>query len=283
MTLTEAFDLYRADVIVQKNQSPKTEESHLCCMRSLVAFLGDVDIESVTREQIRAWRVKMSRNVTTGSVRTYVIKLRVVLAYFYDEGYAVVSPNKVPVPKRPESIPPFLTADQVKLFIESNNARCKATRIRNKAMMSLLYSSGIRVSELCAMNRADIAGKSYFTILSKGGVAAPSFIDHRTQVYLMTYLTMRKDNNPALFLSEAGSRINPNNVQEVFKNVSNVTGIKATPHTMKHSFCTNLMQNGADIRYVQRLAKHKSIQTTEQYLHVLDNDLAGLHKKFHSV
>lgn len=283
MTISEAFELYRLDYIVPKNQSAKTEESHNTCLSSLTRFFGDIKFEDLSRPMIREWRADVVRRTSVGTEYTYVIKLRVVLQYFLEEGYAVVSPAKIPVPRRPDVIVDFLTPEQVKFFIESCNARCKATRVRNKAIISLLYSSGIRVSELCSMNRTHITGKNYFTVLSKGGVAAPSFIDHRSQVYIMTYLRMRSDNNPALFLSETGQRIRPGNVQEVFASLSNVTGIKATPHTMKHSFCTNLMNNGADIRHVQRLAKHKSIQTTEKYLHVLDNELAGLHKQFHTV
>lgn len=283
MSISEAFELYRVDYIIPKNQSPKTEENHLSCLRLLLAFFGDIEIESLSREQIRAWRYDLNKKRSSGTVRGYVIKLRVVLGYLRDNGYAVVSPEKIQVPLRDQPNPTFLTPDQVKLFIDSCDARTKSTRARNKAIISLLYSSGIRVSELCALDKAHVAGKNYFTIKSKGKVTAPSFIDHRTQVYLMTYLTMRKDSNAALFMSENGRRIRPLNVQEVFEHLSQVTGIKATPHTMKHSFCTNLMRNGADIRHVQRLAKHKSIQTTEQYLHVLDNELQGLHKKFHSV
>lgn len=281
MKISEAFELYREDFIIPKNQSAKTEEAHINCMNSLIRFLGDIQIEELTREQIRKWRQFVLRTCNTD--RNHVIKLRVVLAYLLEEGYSVISPAKLQVPKRAQTIVNFLTPAQVKLFIDSNNSRCKLTRARNKAMMSLLYSSGIRVSELCRLDRSDVAGKNFFTIHSKGGVAAPSFIDHRSQVYIMTYLRMRADSNPALFINENGRRIRPLNVQEVFENVSRITGLKATPHTMKHSFCTDLMKNGADIRYVQRLAKHKSIQTTEKYLHVMDTELQSLHKQFHSV
>lgn len=279
--ISEAFELYREDFIVPKNQSTKTEEAHVNCMNSLIRFFGDIHIEDLSRENIRRWRKYVLRSCKTD--RNHVIKLRVVLAYLIEESYNVVNPSKIAVPKREDPIVNFLTPQQVKLFIDSNNARCRLTRARNKAMMSLLYSSGIRVSELCSLNKADVAGKNSFTVRSKGGVADPSFIDHRTQVYIMTYLRMRTDNSPALFLSENGNRLRAGNVQEVFTNVSSVTGVKATPHTMKHSFCTNLMRNGADIRYVQRLAKHKSIQTTEKYLHVMDAELQGLHKRFHTV
>jgi site-specific recombinase XerD len=283
MTITEAFELYRLDYIVQKNQSPKTEEGHIVCMRSLVGFFGDIDVESLTRDDIRRWRAHVSKDRANETLRNYVVKIRVVLCYLKEEGYDVVDYNKIPIPKRNQAIVNFLTPDQVKLFIESCDAHVKLTRARNKAIISLLYSSGLRVSELCSLNRDHVTGKNFFTITSKGGIAAPSFIDHRTQVYLMTYLHMRSDTNPALFLNENGIRIRPLNIQEVFSHLSVVTGIKATPHTMKHSFCTNLMRNGADIRHVQRLAKHKSILTTQQYLHVMDSELQSLHKTYHSV
>lgn len=283
MTITEAFELYRVDFIIAKNQSSKTEENHTVCMNALLGYFGDIEIENIDRDMVRKWRAHLQNRRSLQTVRNYVIKLRVVLAYLRDEGYKVIDPGKVQVPKRPEAIVTFLTPEQVKTFIDGSNARCKLTRARNKAMVSLLYSSGIRVGELCALNKAHVTGKNFFTVTSKGGRASPSFIDHRSQTYIMTYLRMRTDDNPALFISETGRRVAPGNVQEVFCNISRVTGIKATPHTMKHSFCTNLMRNGADIRYVQRLAKHKSIQTTEQYLHVLDNELQGLYKKYHTV
>ena len=281
MRLSEAFELYREDFIVPKNQSFKTEEAHILCMKSLIGFFGDIEMEDLTREKIRQWRQSVLRRCKTD--RNHVIKLRVVLAYLIDEGYDVVSPNKIPVPKRDAPIVNFLTPDQVKLFINSVDSRTRLTNVRNKAIISLLYSSGIRVDELCRLDKGDVTGKNFFTIRSKGGVAAPSFIDHRTQVYIMTYLRMRNDNNPALFLSENRNRIRPGNVQEVFAHLSSITGLKATPHSVRHSFATNLLRNGADIRHVQRFLKHRSIQSTAIYTHVMDAELEGLHKKFHTV
>lgn len=283
MRISEAFELYRSDFIVSKNQSPKTEENHLIAMRSLIKHTGDINIEELSREKIRSWRIALAHRRKSVTVRSYVIKLRVVLEYLLNEGYDVVDPRKIPVPQRDDPNPHFITADQVSTFIAACTKGHKISRARNRAIIALLYSSGIRVSELCALDKAHIAGKNFFTIRSKGGVAAPSFIDHRSQVYIMTYLRMRNDDNPALFLSEAGKRIRPLNIQESFCALSRVTGIKATPHTLRHSFATNLLRNGADIRHAQRLLKHKSIQTTETYLHVMDNELMSLHKMYHSV
>ena len=281
--ISEAFELYRVDYIVPKNQSIKTEENHIICMRSLLKHFGDIDIEQLDRLKIREWRTKLSTTRSSDTVRNYVIKLRVVLEYLRKEGYNVVDPDNIPVPQRAERIVKHLTPDQVQLFIDACKSGKKITRARNRAIISLIYSSGIRVSEVCKLNRADINGRNYFTVHGKGGIATPSFIDHRTQVYLMSYMNMRKDNNPALFVNEKGLRVRPLNIQETFCTLSNIVGIKATPHTLKHSFCTNLMNNGADIRHVQRLAKHKSILTTQQYLHVVDKDLQRLHRQFHSV
>ena len=283
MKISEAFELYRVDFIVPKNQAPKTEENHIICMRSLLKHFGDIQIEELDRVKIREWRTRLSTGRSSDTVRNYVIKLRVVLEYLLKEGYSVVDPDKIPVPQRSERIVKFLTPEQVQLFLDACKVGKKITRARNRAIISLIYSSGIRVSEVCKLDRADINGKNYFTVHGKGGIATPSFIDHRTQVYIMTYLNMRKDNNPALFINEEGNRVRPLNIQEFFCTLSNIVGIKATPHTLKHSFCTNLMNNGADIRHVQRLAKHKSILTTQQYLHVVDKDLQRLHRQFHSV
>lgn len=285
MTITEAFELYRDDFIVPKNQSAKTEENHFICQDALVHYFGDIDIEQLTRANIRQWRINLAKTRSDATVRNYVIKLRVVLGYLYKEGYKVVEPENIQVPQRSDPKVRYLTPEQVQLFIDAcgevtNN---RLTRARNKAIVSLLYSAGIRVSELCGLDVIDVQGREFFATEGKGGVVAPSFIDARSKKLINTYLRMRSDNQKALFISEQGNRIRPLNVQEFFCNLSDHVGIKATPHTLKHSFCTNLMANGADIRYVQRLAKHKSIQTTETYLHVLDNDLQRLHAQYHSV
>lgn len=285
MTLTEAFELYRVEYITDQNQSRKTEEGHTYTMKSLVRFFGDIDISTLDRNMVRRWKNGMeSRNMAPNTVRGYVIKLRVVLKYLRTEGHNVLDPDKIPVPKRANGSIDFLLAEDIQRLIEAcdiPNTK-HILRARNKAIVSLLFSSGLRNSELC---RTDIAHSraEFFSLETKGGDYQVFFIDGQSRQLINEYLAMRRDNNPALFVSDQNKlRITPGNVQEIFRTLRRRTGMNVRPHVVRHSFGTDLMRNGADIRYVQAMMHHKSIQTTAQYLHVMDKELQGLHEKFHT-
>lgn len=274
--LSEAFDSYR-EIILYKNQSPKTEEGNGLCSRALIEYFGDIPIESLTYPMIRNWKQYLDKGRSSSTVRGYIIKLRVVLNYLYDEGQPVLNPRKIPVPKRQDTVPAFITKEEVQLLIDS------CTTLRAKAIVSLLYSSGARVSELCSLNR-DSIHDGMFTIVGKGGFARLCFVDPRSCNFIKLYLKTRKDNDPALFISRLShKRITPSNVQEVFRHLKKKTGIEAHPHTMRHSFCTNLLKTNCNLYYVQRLMGHKSLQTTENYLHCADFDLKAAYDNHHTV
>jgi site-specific recombinase XerD len=274
--LSEAFEAYR-EIIVYKNQSPKTEESHLVCQKALIKYFGDIQIELLTPEMVRKWKLELDKGRQPTTVRSYIIKLRVVLDYLRKEGYDVIDTDRIPVPKRPETVPAFISKEQVAFLIDSTSS------LRSKTIISLLYSSGVRVSELCSLNRDSIHDGT-FTIIGKGGKARLCFVDQRTQEFITLYLETREDNERALFISRLSKkRITPGNVQEIFKHLKKKTGIEAHPHTMRHSFCTNLLQSNTNLYYVQRLMGHQSLQTTQQYLHVVDLDLQKIYTEHHTI
>lgn len=285
MTLTEAFDLYRLEYILDNNQSRKTEENHQYTLKSLVNFFGDIEIEELTRPMVRQWKSNLeSRNKAPNTIRTFVIKLRVVLKYLRTEGYSCLDPEKVVTPKRPNGTVNFVLAEDIKRLIEACDVPGSKyiNRARNKALVALLFSTGLRVSEVCRLDVAHVKTDS-FSVKTKNGDNEVFFIDAMARQYVNEYIAMRQDNNPSLFVSDIGKlRMTPGNVQEVFRNLRRFTGLNVRPHVMRHSFGTDLMINGADIRYVQAMMHHKNIQTTAQYLHVVDKELEGLHAKFHT-
>jgi integrase/recombinase XerD len=285
MTLTEAFELYRSEYILDTNQSRKTEENHVYALKSLVRFFGDIQVSDLTRAMVRAWKSDLeAKNRAPNTIRGYVVKLRVVLKYLRTEGHDCLDPDKVPVPKRSGGKIDFvLPEDIVKLLQACDNPGAKhINRARNKAIVALLFSSGLRVSELCRLDRSHMRTDT-FSIETKGGEYNVFFTDPVARGYVEDYLKMRRDNNLALFVSDLNKlRITPDNVQEVFRTLRKHTGLNVRPHVMRHSFATDLMRNGADIRYVQSMMHHKNIQTTAQYLHVEDAELHALHGKFHT-
>jgi site-specific recombinase XerD len=261
---------------VFRNQSKKTEENHYVCLRALLEFFGDRHIESLSFEDVRNWKIHLDEGRAPKTVRCYIIKLRVVLAYLKKKGVDVVDVDLIPLPKAAQRPPQFLSKEEVAVLIKSTS------KIKNKAIISLLYASGIRISELCALNREQIKIDS-FTVVGKGGKARLCFLDERTRLLLDLYLETRDDNNPALFLTDAGKRIIPWTVQETFKTIRKRSGIEAHPHTLRHSFATDLMNNGMHIYQLQRLLGHSSIDTTAMYLHVSDPQLAESYKVHHKV
>jgi site-specific recombinase XerD len=275
MTLKDAFAAYKRDVIFFKNQSKKTEENHDITVKNLIGYLGNLLVCELTFEHIRNWKQHLEVNRSPETVRNYIIKLRVVLAYLKDSGIDCVDPDRVPVPQRKDKVPGFISAEEVALLIDST---CKD---RNKAIISLLYASGIRVSELCRLDRCTIRDDS-FTVVGKGGKARLCFIDERTTIYTRHYLESRTDNNPALFVDKSAHRITCGGVQEIFRYARKNTGIEATPHTLRHSFATNLLKNNANMRYVQSLLGHASLQTTQMYTHVVDEDLRKVYRDYHT-
>jgi site-specific recombinase XerD len=276
MLLSEAFEAYR-EIIVYRNQSAKTEENHLVCLRALLNYFGDIEIESLSFDMIKNWKLSLDKKVSQNTSRCYVIKLRVLLGYLLDQGINCIDPKKIPVPRRYNKVPRFLTEDQVTTLIESS------TKKRNKAIVSLLYASGIRVSELCQLNKGDVRNGT-FTIVGKGNKPRICFIDERTQVLLTSYLNSRKDNYSHLFYGKfTCHRITPGNVQEIFRHLRNKTCIEASPHTMRHSFATNLLRNNMNIRYVQSLLGHNSLDTVAIYTHVVDTDLQREYQLKHSI
>ena len=279
MRLSEAFDEYRDNYMVLKSRSRSTIEHHEYKKISIVEFLQDKDIEDITSSDISAWYKFLSRNRSQNTVRNYISTIREVLDYMNLRGSNCLKKALIPAPKRLDHVPEFLTPEEVSNMIEN------ASSLRNKCVISLLYSSGIRLSELINLNRGQIIDKR-FTVIGKGSKARLCFIDERTEELLAEYLKTRKDNCEALIISvRYKQRMTATNIQLLIKNSARNAGIskKVTPHTLRHSFATNLLVNNVDIRYIGKMLGHASIQTTMQYTHVVDNDLEARYRAGHSI
>jgi site-specific recombinase XerD len=278
--ITDAFSAYRSDVIVFRNQSFKTEEAHHIALKSLLLFLGnDIRIVELDFEMVRNWKLWMeARQLSALTVRGYLIKLRVVLGYMHLKGVDCLDPALIALPRRKEVIPQVLTPVEIAKLIESTN------KVQNKCIISLLYSTGLRVSELCSLNRDDVK-QEFFTVNGKGGKNRLCFIDKRSRKFINVALKARQDNDPALFLSPQNKRrMTPGNVQEIFKCARKRAGFTfpVHPHTMRHSFATNLMVNGCHVYSLQKMLGHANLQTTAQYLHLFDSELKDNFVKYHT-
>jgi len=240
-----------------------------------VAYFGDIDMSSLTFPMVRNWKQEMDKSRSPETVRNYIVKLRVVLSYVQLH-HDCLDPNQIPIPKRMDKVPAFLTKEQVAQCINATQ------RIKNKAIVSFLYASGIRISELCSLNRDQLHDNT-FTVVGKGGKARLCFIDQRTIELLNQYSMTRTDNLAALFLSDSGKRITAGAVQDTFRTIRKQTGLEVHPHTLRHSFATDLLTNNTNLYYVSKMLGHSSVQTTQQYLHVVDQDLRAIYAQHHTV
>lgn len=290
LCISDAFEIYRLEVIVYLNQSSRTEEMSLGAMKSLVKFTGDIPMTDLTFDKIRKWKEHLGKNLEQSTVRGYILKLRVVLKHLNRKGYkGIINHEMVGVPKRIDKIVDFLTPAEVSHFI---NVAFKPTagyqeinRYKNRAIVSFLYASGIRVTELCKLNIISLREDNTFSIIGKGGRAKLCFFDDRARKHIEAYLELRTDNDPALFISEkTGGRVSKGTVELIFRNLTKKAGYTRaiTPHTMRHSYATNLLRNNTNLLYVRDFLGHKSIQTTEMYTHVVNEDLRQIYVLKHS-
>ena len=292
LSISEAFELYRVEQIVYKNESARTEEMHGLVLRLLLEFFEeDIPVSELTFDKIRKWKEWMQKTKKPNTVRGYIIKLRVVIKHLQLKGYPVINHELIGIPKRDATVVDFLEVDEVKKLIQASfkksNGYSRFKRYRNRAMLSLLYSSGIRNGELCAINACQIKpGDNTFTIIGKGNKPRLCFMDDETHKYIDEYMAFRNDNAPALFISEQnkGARISNEVVQMVVKNCAEKAGLRKSvhPHTLRHSFATDLLRNNTNIVYVKEFLGHENIQTTMTYTHVVDEDLRAVHARSHT-
>lgn len=295
MTVSGAFEAYRLDCIVYRNQSAGNEQNHRIALKWLLDFLGDdIDIEKLTFEQVRNWKMWLDKgngghHRTASTVREYIIRLRVVLRHAQKLGLHVLDYELIAIPKRPEKPVEFLTKEQVATLIEVMEKPVRGypriARMRNCAIISLLYGSGIRAAELLSMNRQSIRDDNTFTIVGKGRKERLCFIDQRTRQYIDAYLGARCDANPALFIADqTGQRLSKSGLQIIFARARRLVDftVPVHPHTLRHSFATNLLRNNANLRYTQVMLGHSSITTTQIYSHVVDPDLQRIYESAHT-
>ena len=216
------------------------------------------------------------------------------MKYLSDRNIESLSADKIKLPKVSRKQVTFLHFDEVARLLDCVPLDDEAG-LRDRAILELLFSSGLRVSELVNLNRGHINTKRReFMVRGKGQKDRPVFISKAAAERVDEYLSARLDNLPPLFLSysrnnvasQAGDyrRLTSRSIQRMINKYARLAGITkhVSPHTMRHSFATDLLMNGADLRSVQSMLGHSNISTTQVYTHVTDEHLRDVHERFHS-
>lgn len=288
---------------IEKGRSLKTIENYDRYLTRFLDFLKIDEPTSITDSSVREFRLWLNRqpvrkagkvNETVGrkTQNYYLIALRAFLKYLAKNEIKTLSPEKIELAKTPERSLDLITESELERFLKAPDGD-DLKSLRDKAMFELLFSTGLRVSELCSLDRDIDLNKDEHSIRGKGGKVRLVFFSEKAKESIKKYLNKRKDMDDALFIqlssnikekNQKGLRIDPRSVARIVKYYAIKAGIskKVTPHVIRHCFATDLLSNGADIRSVQTLLGHANINTTQIYTHVTDRHLHEIHKKFHN-
>jgi site-specific recombinase XerD len=293
---------------IEKGLSSKTQENYdrflKCFFKWLKANkLKNLTPPELTKEHIWKYRVFLSRQYISKSTKKpikrstqnyYLIALRSFLTFFAEKDIPSLPPEKVKLPKeKSEKTIHFLTLDQVKKLLETPDTR-DIIGLRDRAILEVLFSTGLRVSELVSLNRDQIKIKPEtkdleISIIGKGNRPRTVYLSERAVDWLRTYLATRNDKNKALFINykgrNPGGRLTARSVERIVKKYALLAGLPAntTCHTLRHSFATDLLMKGVDLRTVQEFLGHKNIVTTQVYTHVTRPRLREIHRKYHGL
>lgn len=285
---------------IEQNRSQKTISNYHHYLTRLQDYAGDLKVEEIDANLVRKWRIWLNRLGTNTSDELqkttqnyHLIALRSFLKYCAKRDIKAMSADKIELARTKRTQVTFLTPEEVERLLSMPDT-ATPPGLRDRAILELLYSSGLRVSELTALNREHINLKrKEFMVRGKGQKDRPVFVSTEASDWLSKYLGSRTDKAPALFIRIGGKkktdlngnymRLTPRSVQRMVSKYALLAGITkhVSPHTLRHSYATDLLMNGADIRSVQSMLGHSNIATTQIYTHITDQHLKKVHEQFH--
>lgn len=294
---------------IEKGLSNKTQENYKRFLTKFFAWLkannlGELKPAELTTDQIWQYRVYLSRHANPRSKKLlkkttqnyYLIALRALLEFFIEKKIASLSPSQIKLAKdKSDKEIKFLNLEQVEKLLLAPDTE-KIIGLRDRAILECLFSTGLRVAELVSLNCEQIKIKEpiknlEISIVGKGGKIRTVYFSERSVSWLKKYLDKRADFDEALFINykpgaavkNISRRLTTKSIEDIVKKYIKIAGLPvlATPHTIRHSYATDLLTQGVDLRIVQEFLGHKNIITTQIYTHVTNRQLKNIHKKFH--
>jgi site-specific recombinase XerD len=293
---------------VEKGLSQKTQENYSRYLQKFILWLKASKKESLlphqlTADDIWAYRLYLSRfkgqkgqSLKKLTQNYYLIALRALLGYFTAKDLESLPADKIQLPKAAEAekTVKFLSLEQVEKLLESANGS-KPEDIRDRAVLESLFSTGLRIAELVALNReqfANIKDKKDLElgIIGKGQHPRTVYFSERALGWIKKYLATRNDKDKALFIhyrarKDADARLTTRSMERTVKKYALLSGVPffTTPHTLRHSYATDLLSQGVDLRTIQEFLGHRNIVTTQIYTHVTNKRLRDVHRQYHSL
>jgi site-specific recombinase XerD len=287
---------------IEKGRSQLTVRNYQFYLQRFFDWAKDPAADKLESEDVRQYRLYLNRLEQRGggtlkktTQNYHLIALRSFLKYLARQDVQTLAPEKIELAKQGSRDVSFLDASDLARLLEApmKNDVPKILQLRDRAILELFFSTGMRVSELASLKQEQVNLKrDEFTVRGKGDKTRVVFLSHQAKFYLSEYRTLREDESPYLFVrhdrakagaSEVGP-LTPRSIERLVRHYSVAAGIPkhVTPHTLRHSFATDLLMNGADIRSVQAMLGHASITTTQIYTHVTNQQLKEVHQAFHA-
>ncbi len=286
---------------IERGRAVKTIENYDRYLTRYFTHMHIKDVSDISEQSVRDFRLWLNRQPGTAADsmkrRTqnyYMIALRAFLKFLRKRDIAAISPEKIELAKLPDRQLDLITSAELErlmrvpkeAFEKEKDPDKARVYLRDRAILELLFSTGLRVSELCSLNSDIDLTRDELSVRGKGDKVRVVFLSLIAKDSVRAYLKARNDMEEALFVDGRQNklhRISPRDVQRHLKSYVARAGITnvVTPHTLRHVFATDLLSNGADIRSVQQLLGHASINTTQIYTHITDSHLREIHKKYH--
>lgn len=285
---------------VERGRSVRTIHNYDFYLRRFSTFAKNPSPDQITRDKIHEYRLWLNRlegghqrELLQKSTQNYhLIALRSFLKYLARQDIDSIPPEQIELAKQPMRTVEFLEADELERLLEAPIKYANGMiALRDKAILELLFSTGLRVSEISGLKIDSInLRREEFTIRGKGGKTRLVFLSSSAKDTLKIYLEKRRDPSPFLFVSHDRAKrgreqipLTPRSIQRTVEHYATTVGITKhiTPHSLRHTFATDLLLSGADIRSVQSMLGHSSITTTQIYTHITNNQMKDVYKKFH--
>ena len=299
---------------IEHGSSLKTVANYDRYITRLITFSKISSPKGITDDVVREFRLNLNRSagvkvrgqasatMKKNTQNYHLIALRRFLKYMMKRGVTSLSPDRIELAKVGGRQLDLMSSVELTRLLAAPLLGDKGTlspdpsvsMLRDKAILELFFSTGLRLAELCSLNRDLDLSKDEFSIRGKGEKVRVVFLSESAKDAIKKYLGKRKDMDEPMFVqfsknkvkgaASGDGRLTPRSIERMVKKYATIAGIsrKVTPHILRHSFATDLLENGADIRSVQMMLGHANIQTTQIYTHVTDKQLKEIHKKFHS-
>ena len=292
---------------IEKGLSNKSQETYQRFLKKFISWLKINELENLKphdldENHIRKYRVFLSRSISSATKEPikrstqnyYLIALRLLLNYFAYRNITSIPADKIKLAKSKsdQRVVKFLSLEQIKKLLEAPKTST-VTGLRDKAILEALFSTGLRVAELTSLNKNQIkitpqVKDLEIVVIGKGGRPRPVYFSERSIEWIKKYLDKRQDDEKALFINykgpkSASKRLSTRSVEVLVKKHAVLAGIPVftSPHTIRHSFATDLLEKGVDLRAIQEFLGHKNIGTTQIYAHVTSKKLREIHRRYH--